>query len=258
VHHRWGVDELSGPARAAVREPLRELCAAHGLAGLPDPTVLLDPCPPSLQLPDVEVGTPIRYVPFNGAAERPAWVTGPVPDGVKRVAVSMGGRTLFLNGVPHVRRILRAFDGMAGVEVLATVEESYRAALGPLPANVRLIDPTPLDLWLGGCDAMVHHGGAGSAMAATALGLPQLVLPQLADQFGHGDRLAAVGAAVTLDTAETQDDPALLRDAAEAVVFEPGYRKAAGELAREIAAMPAPSQVAADLEELATGRREAG
>ncbi|RGC65131.1 L-noviosyl transferase [Micromonospora sp. MW-13] len=258
VHHRWGVDALTETARAAVREPLRELCAEHGLDGLPDPTVLVDPCPPSLQVPGVERGLPMRCVPFNGGAVLPPWRhdevgrigTGAMP-GTRRVVVSMGGRTLLLNGVPFLRRILRAFDGLPEVEVLATVEERYRAELGELPANTRLIDPTPLDLILESCAAVVHHGGAGTAMTATAFGLPQLVLPQMADQFGHGDRLAAVGAAIAFDTVAEQDDPGLLRDSMAALLSEPGHRKAATELRAEMQGMPTPGAVARELARLA-------
>jgi glycosyltransferase len=256
VHHRWGVDEISGPAREAVREPLAELCAAHGLAGLPDPDVLLDPCPPTLQLPGIERGTPIRAVPFNGPGVLPSFRhrsrSRPL-----RLVVSMGMRTLLLNGVAHVRRILAACDDLPGTEVLATVEEPYRDALGPLPANVRLVDPTPLDLFLDSCDAMVHHGGAGSTMTATAFGLPQLVLPQLADQFGHADRIQATGAGIALDTVELQDDPAALREAIGDLFFDQRYGRSAADLAAEMRAMPSPVKVAADLAVLAERARTA-
>ncbi|MFC8850070.1 MULTISPECIES: nucleotide disphospho-sugar-binding domain-containing protein [unclassified Micromonospora] len=257
VHHRWGVDALTGAARIATREPLRALCVEHGLDGLPDPTVLIDPCPPTLQVPEVERGWPMRCVPYNGPAVVPQWRadevrhhgSGPVP-GRQRVVVSLGGRTLLLNGVPFLRRILLACGGLPEVEVLATVEQTYRPELGPLPANVRLIDPTPLDLFLGSCDVAVHHGGAGTAMTATAFGLPQLVLPQMADQFGHGDRLAEAGAAISFDTVAEQDDVDLLRDSLAALLAQPGYRRAAAELRAELQRMPTPTAVVRDLERL--------
>lgn len=259
VHHRWGVDELTGPARAAVREPLRELCARYGLAGLPDPDLLIDPCPPSLQAPGVEPGVPMRCVPYNGSAVVPSWRVdemhrygrdGTAP-GLRRVVVSMGGRVLMLNGVPFVRRVLTACGTVPGVEVLATVEEQYRDALGELPATVRFIDPTPLDLFLGSADAIVHHGGAGTTMTATAYGLPQLVLPQLADQFGHGDRVAGRGNGISFATVAEQDDTDLLRRSLTALLDEPGYRAAAAGLAAEMHRMPAPAAVAHDLAGLA-------
>jgi UDP:flavonoid glycosyltransferase YjiC (YdhE family) len=266
VQHRWGVDAISGPARRTVRPAMAGIGQRLGVGALPDPTVLVDPCPPSLQLPGVEPGVPMRYVPFNGSGVLPGWLhaerEGAAREGgareggggQRRVVVSLGG-TLLLNGVPFVRTILWAFDEMPGVRVLATVAPEFRAVLGQLPGNVELIDPTPLDLFLDTCDAVVHHGGAGTTMTATSFGLPQLVLPQLADHFAHGDRIAAVGAGIAFDTAAEQDDPGRLRESLAALLFEPGYRKAAGELRREMRCMPSPAAVVADLERLVSAAR---
>ncbi|MET9535582.1 nucleotide disphospho-sugar-binding domain-containing protein [Streptomyces sp. NPDC006649] len=252
AQHRWGVDPMSDTARLEARRGLQGLCDRLGLAALPDPAVLLDPCPPSLQLPEAVPGTPIRFVPFNGNGSLPDWARAGRAGraGTRRVVVSLGGRTLDLNGVPLARRLLRAFGGLPGTEVIATVDERHRQEIGPVPDTVRMVDPVPLNLLLGDCDAIVHHGGAGTAMTATAFGLPQLVLPQIADQFAHGDRLAGAGAAITLDSAGAQNDPERLSAALGELLSAPGYSKAAGAVREEMAAMPAPSRVAADLEHL--------
>jgi glycosyltransferase len=250
VHHRWGVDPISGQARLLARTELAELCRATGLAALPEPTRLLDPCPPELQLPEAEPGTPIRFVPFNGNGPLPDWLGARSPGrprAAKRVVVSLGSRTLLLNGIPLLRNLLRILGGFPDTEVLVTAERGHRAEIGSLPANTRVVDPVPLTLLLGDCDAVVHHGGAGTAMTATAHGLPQLVLPQLADQFAIGDRLAASGAGISLDDAAAQDDPRRLREALDAVVRDPSLARAAEGLRQSVAAMPSPAQVAADL-----------
>lgn len=255
AHYRWGVDPYTRPARPAARLALRGVCERLGLDGLPDPTVLLDPCPPALQLPTAEPGTPIRYVPAGVGGPMPDWLReegdGGAGSGRRRVAVSMGLRTLVLNGVPHLRRVLRAFGGLPDLEAVATVEPEYREELGPVPDNVRIIDPTPLHLLLGSCAAVIHHGGAGTALTSSAFGLPQLVLPQLACMFATGDRLATVGAGITIDDAARQDDPEVLREALTTLLSEPGYAKAAGELRADMERMPVPSRVVADLERLA-------
>ncbi|HEU5472956.1 MAG TPA: nucleotide disphospho-sugar-binding domain-containing protein [Actinophytocola sp.] len=245
VHHRWGVDPISGPAMREARAELADLAADLGLDGLPLPAEVLDPCPPSLQLPSAEPGTPIRYVPFNGPGELPSWHR-PEP-GVRRVAVSLGTATLALNGVPHVRRVLEACATIPGIEVIATCDEEYWDALGPMPPRVRLVTPTPLHLFFDTCDAVVHHGGGGTSLTATAFGLPQLVLPQWSDQFDIGEQLQAVGAGISLDDVASQDDPATLADALEALLSQPEHRKAAEELSQEMASMPSPAAVAADL-----------
>lgn len=255
VQHRWGVDPISTPARPVAEESLRDLCVASGLTGLPVPELLLDPCPPSLQVPDADPGTPIRCVPSNGGGGLPAWLRDErdgSPD--RRVVVSLGVRTLVLNGISHMRQVLHAFDGLPDVTALATVGRGHRDEIGPVPHNVRMIDPMPLHLLFERCAAVIHHGGAGSAMTATAFGLPQVVLPQLADTFTTGDRLAAVGAGITVEDGARQDDPQVVAAAVAAVLAEPGYAKAAGELAAEMARMPSPARLAQDLERLVAER----
>jgi glycosyltransferase len=163
------------------------------------------------------------------------------------VAVTLGNLTLALNGVPYVRRLLTALAESPGIELIITVDPAYQDALRPLPAQVRVVDPTPLHLFMDTCDAVVHHGGAGTTLTATAAGVPQMVLPQIADAFAAGERLQSLGAGRHLDQLADQDDPGTLRDALDALLSEPGYRKAAQELGREMATMPSPQQVATGL-----------
>ncbi|KAK1179453.1 DUF1205 domain-containing protein [Streptomyces sp. NBS 14/10] len=253
VHHRWGVDPLTGPARPIAAIFLDGLCRRLGMDGLPEPHAVLDPCPPSLQDPDAAPGTPIRFVPFNGVGTRPTWVTEPRAG--RRVCVTLGRQTLVTNGLPLLRHVLEAFDGLrdgadAAVEAVVTVDPRFRDQVGAVPAAVRIVDPTPLNLFLHTCDAVIHHGGCGSALTATAAGLPQLVLPQLLDQFTVGDALADAGAGISLDTAAAQDDPERVRAAVSALLTEEGHRRAAAELADEVRNMPSPAAVAADLEQL--------
>ncbi|MFF4838309.1 nucleotide disphospho-sugar-binding domain-containing protein [Streptomyces sp. NPDC001315] len=249
VQHRWGVDPFSADARKEARIALQHVCDRLGIAELPEPAELFDPCPPSLQLPDAAPGTPIRAVPFNGNGQLPLWLrqSATAPRGVRRVAFTLGG-TLPLNGVPLARDVLTALGAISDVEVIATVDERFRAELGEVPDSVRLVDPLPLHLLFGSCDAAVHHGGSGTTMTATGFGLPQLVLPQLADHFAHGDRLAELGAGITFDTARSQEQGDRLREALVELLEVPGYAKAAAALSREMADMPAPSRVVADLE----------
>ncbi|MFD6619296.1 nucleotide disphospho-sugar-binding domain-containing protein [Streptomyces albidoflavus] len=245
VHHRWGVDPISDLALRDARVELADVADELGLDGLPTPAQTLDPCPPSLQLPSTSKGTLIRHVPFNGFGEPPAWRTRTTDK--RRVVVTLGTRTLQLNGVPHVRRVLTACAGVPDVEVIATVNPEYWEALGPLPSEVRLVTPTPLHLFIDSCDAMVHHSGSGTMLTAATVGLPQLALPQWSDQFALGEQLEAVGAGIALDDVARQDDDALIRDSVQLLLDKPEYRTAAQAVGREIAAMPSPAEVAADL-----------
>src|SRR5262249_38622860 len=43
--------------------------------------------------------------------------------------------------------------------------------------------------------AVVHHGGAGTTAAALRAGVPQVVVPHMADQFYNAHRLCTLGLA---------------------------------------------------------------
>ncbi|MBW5425254.1 DUF1205 domain-containing protein [Streptomyces sp. BG9H] len=259
VHHRWGVDSFSTRSFGRVRDALAEICARYGLAdGLPAPTLVLDPCPPGLQDPDAAPGLPLRFVPSNGAGTVPAWAADRRAE--RRVCLSLGLRTLALEG-PHVLTgILAALGSLEGVETVATVERQYREGL-VVPPSVRLVDPAPISLFLDTCDAVVHHGGTGTGLTAIAAGLPQLVLPQTPWTAEHGERIAATGAGLHLpDTeapgtegsgAEGQDGAGRIADAVRRLLDEPEFGAGARRLGEEMARTPSPADVLPHLERLA-------
>jgi UDP:flavonoid glycosyltransferase YjiC (YdhE family) len=91
-------------------------------------------------------------------------------------------------------------------------------------------------------DLVVHHGGSGTTLGALAAGVPQLVLPQGADQFANAEALVAAGAARRLLPGELSAD-AVTEQARKASFC----REAARAFADEIAAMPSPDEVAREL-----------
>ncbi|UKY51762.1 nucleotide disphospho-sugar-binding domain-containing protein [Streptomyces inhibens] len=254
VQHRWAVDPLSDAAREHCREYLDGVCRRMGLDGYPDPTLLLDPCPPSLQLPDATPGRPIRQVAFNGTGTVPEWAEDRRAE--RRVCVCLGRQVFQLNGVPLFRSVIEACDGLVGTEAVVMAPADVHEQLGPVPDAVRLVSPAPLGLFLDSCDAVVHHGGANTAMTTIGFGLPQLVLPQLQDQFIIADQLAEADAAIVLDTATEQDSPATVHAALGAVLGDPRYGRAARALAREMAEMPLPAEVLGHLSELVASHRQ--
>lgn len=90
-------------------------------------------------------------------------------------------------------------------------------------------------------DAVVHHGGSGTALAAMAAGLPQIVMPQGADQFQNAELLATTGAARAFLPGMAPD--ILAQHIAEALT-DKEMKASAVMLAEEIAAMPSPAEVA--------------
>lgn len=110
------------------------------------------------------------------------------------------------------------------------------ARFGPQPPHV-LIEPyVPHTLLLPRCDLVVSHGGAGILLGALANGLPQLVLPQGADQFINGDAIAASGAGLTVLPDDCSAEA--VAGAVERLLSEPAFAAAAAGIRAEIDAMP--------------------
>ncbi|WP_330302521.1 MULTISPECIES: nucleotide disphospho-sugar-binding domain-containing protein [unclassified Streptomyces] len=250
VVHRWGPDRISSQSIPRAVEALAEVAALRGVDGGPAlPSMVLDPCPPSLQCTNSSAAQPVRFVPFNGAGTPPRWAQRPRSG--RRLCVSFGGETPMLTQPAVWDALLRE---LAAVSDLESVVTAVPQDAGALPAAVRAPGQVPLDLFLGDCDALLHHGGAGTALTGLAFGVPQLIVAQPNPSWAAvGERIAARGAGVVLDldAALREESPAGLRAAVEEVLSAPGYRAAAEALADEIRRLPAPSAVVPLLTELA-------
>jgi UDP:flavonoid glycosyltransferase YjiC (YdhE family) len=152
--------------------------------------------------------------------------------GADLVYVTFGSVAGQLPGVSAVfAEAVRAVADL-DVEVLLTVGRGTDpASFGPLPAHVRA------ERWVDQVDvlrnarAVVCHGGGGTVVGALAAGVPLVVVPLFAeDQHINAHRLAAVGAGVL---AAPSDEA--IRSALRTVLADDGYRRAARELASEIA-----------------------
>ena len=117
----------------------------------------------------------------------------------------------------------------------------------PYPANARVERFVPQADLLPTCSAIVHHGGAGTMFGALAHGVPQVILPQGADNFEHASMCERSGVAVSL-LPDSVDGLAVL-DAVCRVLHDSSYARASNVCAAEIAAMPDAAQVAETLRE---------
>lgn len=131
------------------------------------------------------------------------------------------------------------------VDVLVALGPGDPALLGELPDRVRAAGFVPQAEVLTHAGLVVHHGGTGTVLAALAAGLPQLLLPQGADQFVNAETLTALGAAQSLVGEAVRMDA--IEAAARELLADPKPRAIAQGVAREIAAMPAPEQVLDEL-----------
>jgi UDP:flavonoid glycosyltransferase YjiC (YdhE family) len=120
---------------------------------------------------------------------------------------------------------------------------------GDVPDNVTVQAWVPQAELLPHVDVVVHHGGSGTMLGALSVGVPQLVLPQGADQFANADALSSAGAALCLLPDELGADA--IAELTGQLLRQPSYLDAARAVAEEIARMPSPDDVAHQLPDYA-------
>jgi UDP:flavonoid glycosyltransferase YjiC (YdhE family) len=210
---------------------------------------LINPSPPTLrqQGEDGTVTIPIRSVAYNeSSAEVPPWLTS----GRTRPRVYLTLGTVAFGAVEVLSRAVAEIAAL-DVDVLVTVgPEGEPAALGELPDNVYVERFVAQSAVLPLVDLIVHHGGTGTVLSALEVGLPQLLLPQGADQFINAEILTTSGAARALPNDAQQ--PGAIGEAVQALLGDAPERRAAVRLHNEIAAMPSPADVVPALVKLAS------
>ncbi|MBN6037675.1 glycosyltransferase [Amycolatopsis sp. 195334CR] len=245
VVHEWG---LPGAAIAATRAGIPGIW--HGFGRMVPPGIGLelpmavapdrphfDICPPSLQDKDfLDNGRriPVRPVPFS--PPEPWRVEHTKPLIYLTLGTAFGTAELLTTAV----NALAALDA----EVVVATGRVTPDQLGDVPANVTVRSWVPQADLLPHADLVVHHGGSGTTLGALAAGVPQLLLPQGADQFANADAVSAAGAGLTGTTEEIADHARKLLSPREN-----GYREAARSVQAEIAAMPSPEKIAQRLPE---------
>jgi UDP:flavonoid glycosyltransferase YjiC (YdhE family) len=232
VVHGWGVPEVGVAARRAGIPSLW-----HGFGRMvpegigferPSGGAHLDICPPSLQDKDFLATAEriaLRPVPFA----EPGDLRGPL------IYLTLG--TAF--GTPEV--LTTAIEGLAALGTHVVVATGG-VPLGPQPAHVTARAWVPQAATIAQADLVVHHGGSGTMLGALAEGVPQLVLPQGADQFANAEALVAADAGLRLLPDELTADAVT-----EQARKSSSCRDAARAIAAEIAAMPSPDEVAREL-----------
>ena len=205
----------------------------------------LDIFPPTLQVSPADHiarRQPLRPVAYDGDIDGGV----PMPGGPldwPLVYVTMG--TVFNDATP----LRNAVDAVASLDarVLVTVGPAADpSVVGTQPSHVRVERYVPQTRVLADYDLVVSHAGSGTVLATLALGVPQLCLPQGADQFLNAQAVASAGAGISLlpDAAT----PEAITGALNRLLQEPSYRASAGTVSADIIAMPSPTDVSAVLE----------
>jgi UDP:flavonoid glycosyltransferase YjiC (YdhE family) len=206
----------------------------------------IDPRAPSMgglieDEPDERDGVPwwsMRFVPYNGGAVVPGWVSQP-PRRL-RVCVTLGTVVPIMNGTSSLSVVIDALGAM-DVEVILAAGRADLSDLGDLPDNVRSVGFLPLSTFLPTCSAIVHHGGSGTTAAPLYYGVPQLVLPGFADNPMSAQRVADRGVGLSHDPS-TVDAPTV-RALVHRLLTETEFATAAREVSAEMATQPSPAAV---------------
>jgi hypothetical protein len=206
------------------------------------PIGYLDPVPASLygNLPLPPNRIAVRATGWSETAELPAVLAG---QGRQRVYITLG--TMSFGAVDVLRRAILETAAHDVDVVVAIGPQGDPALLGEVPGNVHMARFLPQPEVLARVDVIVHHGGAGTVLGALEHGVPQLVLPQGADQPFNADLVAQAGAGRKLTNDEQV--PGAIGAAVEALLADGPERVRARGFAWEMAALPGPAEVAAGL-----------
>jgi hypothetical protein len=303
------VDQITvaGPVAAARGLPVAQVSQAPMLPGhgpwmswldRPDPAFRYPPALPTLARALARAGLPapatleeqlagdlvvVPTHPAFGTAERalhvrPADALGPLAAAEAPPARSRRpGRPLVAVSLSTATRRLAA-DVVAGVLAAGGEAIVLDGLAAELPAaqldedRVHVLGTVHLPEVLTRCDAIVHHGGSGTTMAALAAGLPTAIVPGDSEQENTARRLAALGAGALVAVSDRPPVPHELRPglatlvhhrperlpdrlaAALDAILTDAARSSASQLGRELAALP-PIESAVDaVEGLALGR----
>lgn len=201
----------------------------------PDATITIAP-PSMLERPDHS--WQVRHIPYNGGAAVPKWLTQPAPR--PRIAVSLGSVLPEHLRTARLRPLLDAIGQTDADFILAL----NGLDVGAVPSNVHPEPWTPLSALLETCSAVVHHGGAGTTLAALDAALPQLVLPQGADQFLNARDVERTGVGIAVAP------EAITPTSLHRLLEDEQLQSAAEHMAKEMHALPPPLALVPNIERL--------
>ncbi|MFI5831941.1 activator-dependent family glycosyltransferase [Streptomyces sp. NPDC051578] len=208
----------------------------------------IDPAPAGLRVPAPGELLPMRFVPYNGPSVVPDWLHA--PPARRRVCITLGvsARETYGRDAVPFEELLHAL-GDVDAEIVATLDASQLRDREGLPANIRAVDFVPMDVLLPTCDAIVHHGGAGTGYTATLHGVPQIIVGSLWDAPLKAELHAEQGAGIDLPPEKL--DAASLREAVVRALTDPSLAAGARRLREETLAAPSPAALVPALERLA-------
>ena len=197
----------------------------------------LEVSPPSLEPLSIPAGESVRLRP----APLPLRSVDPSEPPV--VYVTLG--TFFAGNSEVFRTVLEGLESEE-LEIVVTVGAAGDLQeLAPLKDNVRVERYIPQADLLPRCSLVIHHGGSGTMFGALAHGLPQVVIPQGADNFLNAENVERCGAGLSILPGALR--PAEVRRCVRAVLGDPSFAAEAKKVKDEIANMKSADEVAREL-----------
>lgn len=233
---------------AAAGERAAPLWSAAGLEPRPYggayEFLYLDIYPPSMRHSDYGHVPHLQSLRPETFATRGGDALAPLADGLGSRIVYVTFGTVSNRAPAFTEAVAGAAD--AAEDVVVTVgPNGDPEAFGALPSNVHMYRYIPQTALLARCAAVISHSGSGTLLGALSAGVPQLCLPQGADQFENAKYASQVGAALALMPGEVSRSS--VAAALGRILSEPAFADSAHAVAGEIAGMPSPGEVATQL-----------
>jgi UDP:flavonoid glycosyltransferase YjiC (YdhE family) len=226
-----GVGPVDGVEQArVVNGRMAAAYGRYGLDGPPADAAMVTVAPASLV--GARPGWPMRHVAYDQGS-LPDWLAA--REGRPRILVSRstigdpGARAVTAGVVRAARRVDADF---VLIFPKGRVPDAKR-----LPGNVRAVGWIPLKAAIDTSSAIVHHGGVGTVLNALAAGVPQLVIPGVADRRYNADVVAARGAGMAMRAGQ------ITAEHLTRLVTDPTIAAAAQQVRDEMARMPPPEQL---------------
>jgi UDP:flavonoid glycosyltransferase YjiC (YdhE family) len=166
----------------------------------------------------------------GGLPTAPRQPDGPAAD-PPRVVIAVS--TSYTPDVPTLRAVCQAVGEVGAVGVIGGTAAN-QAMDGQWPRHISWQPWVDYDVELPRAGAIVHHGGLGTTHAAVRAGVPQLVLPEAADQVVHADAVARTGVGM-VDIGDT--NASTLSATLATLLSSERHRAQAGDLAMRFAGL---------------------
>jgi UDP:flavonoid glycosyltransferase YjiC (YdhE family) len=194
-------------------------------------------CPPALQ--SSEAASWRHVLPLRPVAGLPR-DNEQLPDQLDRMpfprTIHLTFGTVYSGNLATLEQAIGALSELDANLIVTIGPGEDPSRFGVQASHVYIEPYLPHTQLLPRCDLVVSHGGAGVMFGALSEGIPQLIIPQGADQFWNAEACARSGAALTITTGET--NKLAINRAARRLLDESQFAAAADAVRSQIAAMP--------------------